>query len=147
MSSAWHSQAPPASPPLVPSLIWLLRAGWVGTRPPRYCRCWPSISLGHVQAFRIWKLEGLRYQIKLPPVETRGSVHLGRGLGPGHYTPRPINGELDWPWQGPGMPGCWPTFRFQLAPCLESLLLHSVGRVLDETCLRAGSPGVGHGWP
>lgn len=31
--------------------------------------------------------------------------------------------ELDWPWQGPGMPGCWPSFRFQLASCLESLLL------------------------
>lgn len=95
----------------------------------------------------LWKLEGLGYQIKLLPVRTRGSVHLGRGLGPGHYTPRPINGELDWAWQGPGMPGCWPSLRFQLTPCLESLLLHSVGRVQDGTCLRAGSPGFGHGWP
>lgn len=121
-------------------------------RVPRYCECWSSIYLGHTQAFRtLWKQEGLRHQTKLLPAERKGSVHLGLGLGPGHYNhynPRPINGELDWPLQGPGMPGCWPSFRFQLDSTLgESVTAQNVGRVQARTYLRAGSLGVGCGWP
>lgn len=96
----------------------------------------------------LWKLEGLGYQIKLLPVRTRGSVHLGQGLGPGHYTPRPINGELDWAWQGPGMPGCWPSLRFQLTPCLERVCYYTVlaesrmGPASEQGALDLGTVGL-----
>lgn len=110
----------------------------MGTRQPRYCSCWP-VCLSHAQAFRILrKLEGLRHQIKWLLFELRCSVHFGWGLGPGHYTPRPTNGEPDWPLQSPGMSGCWPSFRFQLAPHSENLLLlTALGRVQGGTCLKA----------
>lgn len=80
------------------------------------------------------------------PVETRGSLHLGQELGPGHYTPRPINGELDWPWQGPGMPGYWPSFRFQHAwrVCYYTVLSESrMGPASEQGALELDMAGLG----
>jgi hypothetical protein len=85
MNSAWHSQAPPASPPPrpLPPLASGRRLG--GYEPAQLLQVLAYHLLGSYPGLQnLWKLEGLESQIKLLPVETRGSVHLGQGLGPGH---------------------------------------------------------------